>query len=264
MLSCLYILQKKVCIALLCLQGMLLSHATNLFAQSAEDAENLMLPKHGTCIGGHIASSGLGIDIQHYRYQNEDWEWGIGLRIASLTHPKESRVDGIYKDQGGSSFIYDKMNYCYTASLLYGWQKNLTKLDLYNRLHIKAGLFFGPSIAILKPYFLDIAVPVSPPTTPPRAEIQSMAYDPQKITYNDIYGQSDFSNGTDLLSGVPGMTLRPQIAFHLGANRSAIRAILVGADASFYFRTVRIMGNTPNQQIYIQGIVGFLIGGCSK
>ena len=205
---------------------LVLSSSGMLLAQDQDYdmSENLKFRQRGYGLGAHIGGLGLGIDFQYYRYVHEDWEWTVAARFASVSHYLENKVDGIYKDQGGSAFIFDKMNYCYSGALLYGWQRNFIHLDAHNRLNIKLGLLLGPCIAVLKPYYVDVAVPVSPPTIPPKAEIVSLPYN-ETIIFSDIYGQGDFGNGMENLSGVPGMVFRTQATFNLGDSRVKIRGI---------------------------------------
>lgn len=221
-----------------------------------ETADRLVFRKTGLGFGAHISTTGIGIDVQYFKRPSEQWEWTILFRAASVSDPRERRVKSLYSDQGGKDFVYDKLNYAYTVSLLYGWQRTLFNLDPYNQTTIKTGLAFGPTLGILKPYYLDVAVNVGNNIY----ELRSLPYNPSTMAFSDIVGEGNFSLGTDELKYAPGMTLRWNTMFNMGGSKAKIRAVNVGLDAHFFFNKLRIMAVTENRQFYMIGFVGFLFG----
>lgn len=243
-------------IGLFCLALWMVSLSSVMGQFDPETADRLSFRKTALGFGAHISTAGIGIDVQYFKRPSEQWEWTILFRAASISDSRERRIKSIYSDQGGKDFIYDKLNYAYTVSLLYGWQRTLFNLDPYNQTTIKTGLAIGPTLGILKPYYLDVAVNVGNNVY----ELRSLPYDPNTMAFTDIVGEGNFSLGTDELKYAPGLTMRWNTMFNLGGSKAKIRAVNVGFDVHYFFDKFRIMATSENRQLYVIGFVGILFG----
>lgn len=210
----------------------------------------------GTAFGAHIHSYGIGFDFYHFKQLQGRWEGVLFLSTGNIKDPKESRTKSLYNDQGGRDFIYDKRNYAYYLAGTYGLQTELLKLNHYNKLSLRAGLGLGPVFGILKPYYLEVAVPVS--TTQAVVEIDQ--YDYRKYNFIDIVGRADYFVGLNRTQFVPGLRIKGHALLSLAGSTLYIRGVDMGFTADLYSRALDILHRQSDRSAFFSLYLGFLIG----
>lgn len=226
-----------------------------LMAQSP-DNDDLVSRSTGFAVGGHVHSRGLGGDLYYFRPLFDRWELAGIASLSSLKELNESRVKSLYKDQGGRDFVYDKKNYAYTLSATVGLQTQLFGLNNYNKLSMRAGLAIGPTLALLKPYYVEVAVPISST----QALVEIAPYDHQRFTYNDIVGRADYWEGMGQIKMTPGLRVRAFTLLNLAGSTLYVRAIHLGLTADYYGKKLDIMDQKADNQAFYSLYLGLLIG----
>lgn len=218
-------------------------------------------------VGAHLHTYGIGVDIQYTVRppQYERYELMLNVSLASFKDRDEGRIVSVYANQGGRNFIWEKQNYAYFLSPTVGAQYVLIERSEFNRVQVKAGLSVGPSIALLKPYLVDIAVRI--PSAPGFVAPQPVVFDPinrssflnRPMVYSDVIGESEFTQGFDRISARYGGRIRADFTVDLSGSSYFVRAIHLGVQMDMFPRQLPIMVR-DNQQTFIGAFAGFVVG----
>ncbi len=217
-------------------------------------------PKHSLGLGFMIHSYGMGFQATYSNQKAEKLRTSWTLAITSIKNRKETRIQSLYRDQGGKNYIYGKTNYFYTLTLSKGLHYILFGRKRIGHAQVTTGLQAGLTIGILKPYYVEIAIPVGNN----QATVETVPYNPARHSYQDVVGEADYFLGFDKLSFIPGIRLQWLTGFDISVQPVFIRAVELGIQLDAFTQKVDLMGiySVPNQQFFFGSTVGFLIGNC--
>jgi hypothetical protein len=176
-------------------------------------------------------------------YLTPFWHFEFG----ELKHIREFRQQsfeslGFNGIAGGNSFIYGKQNSFFALRVGYGQKRYFSEKAKRKGLAVGISYEAGPTLGILKPYYLDLAYPID--------NGQSIFYRSEKFSQenanvfldrNRIKGSTGFTKGLTELSLVPGVHLQGSVHFDWGAFDEFVKAIEVGFMADLFVKTVPIM-----------------------
>lgn len=211
---------------------------------------------HSLGIGALLHSYGLGVGVtgRTWRDGEEGRFWQLDLSSYRLR--EETRIRSAYRDQGGKNYVYGKVNYVYLLEGVYGYQRLLAYRSAVSALQVSVQVGIGPALALTKPYYIEIAVPVSPTS----AVIKVDRYDPNLYTYTDIVGEADFYLGFDALRAIPGAVLQAAVEFDFGRDASLFRALVVGARFQGFTEGVQSLALRLPRRYWLSGFMSFYIG----
>ncbi|MEY3442996.1 MAG: hypothetical protein RLZZ519_1277 [Bacteroidota bacterium] len=209
----------------------------------------------GLAFGMLAHSFGFGVDVQ-YLVLRGDWDYTIGLSLSSYKNPKELKIESAYKDQGGKDYVYDKLNYCYVLAPMFGVSRKLISRGIFNRIGLRGSLSAGPLLALMKPYYVDVAVPFNGN----QAFKETHKYDYTKYNYSNIYGVGDYFLGMNEISMIPGARLKAATMVDLSSGTAYIRGIELGIFADIFSKKLPMFGFTANRQAFVGGSIEVLIG----
>ena len=212
-------------------------------------------PTAGLAFGLIAHSFGFGFDVR-YQVIRSTWSYDLGVSMTSYKHPQEAKVNSAYASTGGKDYVYDKLNYCYVLAPSVGLSRNLINRDIFNRVGIRGGFSAGPLLALLKPYYLQVAVPVSGS----QAVLETDKYDPTKYNYSNIYGVADYFLGMNEFKMMPGARVKATTMVDLASSTAFIRGIELAFFADFYAKKLPLLGYSANKQVFLGGSVEILIG----
>lgn len=221
----------------------------------AQTPEKPKVPTRAAAVGVFAHSYGFGFDVQS-RILGTRGDIVLGASIASLKHPLELKITSAYSGQGGKDYIYDKINYAYTIAPTGGFSKILMPKTGFNKISINATVSGGPLLTLLKPYYVDVAVPIGGN----QAKIEPAKYDPLKYNFTNIVGEADFFLGTSEIKVVPGMRGKIASLVDFSGSIDYIRGVELGVYADYYPKAPALMGITANRQWFVGGSVELLIG----
>lgn len=162
---------------------------------------------------------------------------------------KQTRNLGFIFNSASNSFKLGKQNSMFVLRGGVGRKRFVS--DKAKRKGIAIGYSYelGPSIAILKPYYLDLQYQVEVDGQT-RIELRSEKYSSDNadkfLDYNQIFGSSGFTKGLRELSLIPGGQAKAGLFFSLGAYDEYIKAIEVGLMADVFIKKIPIMVETEN------------------
>ncbi|MFM2376441.1 MAG: hypothetical protein RLZZ165_1538 [Bacteroidota bacterium] len=212
-------------------------------------------PAAGVAFGLFAHTFGFGFGMQYMVFRG-NWDYVIDLSLQSYKNPQELKIKSAYSDQGGKDYVYDKLNYCYVLAPTLGVSRSLIARNLFNRVGISGSISAGPLLALLKPYYLEVAIPFNGN----QANLETDKYDHTKYNYSNIYGVADYFLGMNEISMVPGARLKMATMVDLSAGTAYIRGIELGLFADIFARKLPMLGFTANRQSFFGGSVAILIG----
>jgi hypothetical protein len=201
----------------------------------------LNLNSNAGLIGGVIFRYSQPLSDRMYQH--------FGVEIVNVKHPKEFRFQG-----GGNSFIYGKTNYLFALRPQYGREIVLFRKAPEEGVRINVLAAAGPSIGIIKPYFVELAVS--------NTQTVIVQYDPINHSQDRILGSTGLLrfNGTQVAAGLHA---KLGATFVFGNFRSSVTGFEVGAMAEAYNRKIPIIQffDVPNKRFFSSVYLNLFFGG---
>ena len=178
--------------------------------------------------------------------QNRNLSFNFPDRSKSFAFGKQNSVINIRGGIGSKRFISEKAK---RKGIAIGYDYNV-----------------GPSLALLKPYQLELIYEVdsgSPNEREIRVETYSESNADKFLNYNDIFGGTGFWNNFGEISIVPGIQGKLGLFFSMGAFDKTVKSIEVGLMGDIYIKRVPIMVATEtvsNKPYFFNFYVKFLFG----
>jgi hypothetical protein len=175
----------------------------------------------------------------------------LNLEIVNVNHYRESSLNG---RGSGSGFVFGKQNYLFAIRPQYGREMNIFRKSSEGGVNINAILAGGPSIGILKPYYIQVQY---------GRNIRDEPFDPDKhiANFNSIIGSGGFFDGFGDSRIVPGVNLKAALNFELDAFRQSNISLEIGFLAEAYSKPVNIMAITENRNLFTSGYITLFFGG---
>ncbi len=195
------------------------------------------------------------------------------LSIGYLKDPREKKqnrnLSFSFPDRS-SSFSYGKQNSVINLRAGLGMKKFLSEKAKRKGIAIGYDYNIGPSLALLKPYELELIYELEGGGTNDR-EIRVESYSEENaekfLTYNDIFGGAGYWSNFGELSIVPGIQGKLGLFFSMGAFDKTIKSLEVGVMGDIYIRKIPIMVETEeisNKPYFFNFYVKFLFGSRSN
>lgn len=212
-------------------------------------------PTKGLAFGILAHTYGFGIDAQFHVLRPE-WDFIFGASFSSYKHPKELKIESAYADQGGKDYIFDKKNYGYVLAPTFGISKRIIPKNGFNKISLRSTFSAGPTLAFLKPYYLEVAIPFQGN----QAYVEIDKYDASLYNYGNIVGEADYFLGMNELQLVPGIRAKLSAMLDFAAGSNYIRGIELSVYADYFTKELELLDLTPNKQVFVGGSVELLIG----
>ena len=205
-------------------------------------------------VGANFYTYGFAIEFMNINNTRDNL---LFFSLGSMKNSREERVESVYKDQGGKDFIYDKINYAYALRIGYGLKRNIFPPGNFRKVSIDAGVIAAPTLAILTPYYIDVAFPVSATQVVPKTVI----YDPKKYDYRDIIGQANFFRQIGPMKITPGIHLNSFLLLQFYDNNSNwTKVIKLGIQTELFTKKLPIMATLKNKSFWIAPYIALYIG----
>lgn len=174
----------------------------------------------------------------------------FNLEIVNVNNYRESTTNGL---GSGSGYVFGKQNYLFAIRPQYGREINIFRKSSEGGVNINAILAGGPSIGLLKPYYIQVAYG--------RGNYRDEVFDPLKHTLNNIVGSGGFFEGFGDSQVVPGVNLKAALNFELDAFRQSNISLEIGFLAEAYTKQINIMAITENRSVFTSGYITIFFGG---
>lgn len=162
------------------------------------------------------------------------------------------------------SFSFGKVNSL--INIRAGIGRKTYKSEKAKRKGIAVGynLETGPSLAVLKPYYLDLIYVLDAGAS--EVELRTEKYNEEnaeKFLSDDVFGSSGFFTGINELSFTPGIQARAGLHFSMGAFDKYAKALEVGLMGDLFIKKINILAeseNIKNKPFFIKFYLKFEFG----
>lgn len=218
----------------------------------------------------HTNGYALGVDFGTLKSYYKTQFWSV--EIGEIKHPKEFRQSFEFRSPSTNrisrAFIFGKQNNFIPLRLSFGEKRYFSEKAKRRGLAIGMSYSAGPSLGLLKPYYLDLLRFSDSPNGEPTIRSESFSEENAQyfLSINNIYGSSGFTKGLDEISILPGGNAKAAIHFDWGAFDEFVKALDVGIMVDFYFKRVPIMAESPlvanseNTPIFINLFLNLQLG----
>lgn len=212
-------------------------------------------PTRGLAFGMLAHSFGFGIDVQYHLIRRNS-SLVFSTSLSSYKDPKELKIQSAYADQGGKRYIYDKKNYAYILAPTFGYSKNWIPNSGFSKVGLSTTFSAGPLLALLKPYYLEVAIPFNGN----QAFVEVDKYDAALYNYSNIVGEADYFLGLNEMKIQPGFRGEISTMVDFAGNRNLIRGIEVSVFGDIFAKPLEIFDINDNRTFWFGGSIEFLIG----
>lgn len=186
------------------------------------------------------------------------------VSLGELKHPKEQRQSA--DPVPGRSFrpyIFGKQNNFFAIRAGWGTKRYFSEKAKTKGVAVGMSYAFGPTLGLLKPYYLAICYP--DPDRPIDCRIFHEKYSTENASLfldenGRIKGASPFTKGFGELGVRPGANL--SVAFHMdwGAFDEFVKALEIGAMLDVFPSKIPIMVGDENKQLFFNFFVNLQLG----
>ena len=186
------------------------------------------------------------------------------FEFGNLRHPKEFKQNDQFSRRFGGqrSFFFGKQNSMFALRGGWGTKKYLSEKASTRGVAIGISYEIGPSIGILKPYYLELikSIDASPVEERYTVDNQDIFLD-----VNRVQGAAPFSRGITELAFLPGAQAKFSFHFDWGAFDEYVKAMDVGIMGDFYLKKADILVDdglegVQNRQFFINLFVSLQLG----
>ncbi|MFD2573900.1 hypothetical protein ACFSUS_24905 [Spirosoma soli] len=172
--------------------------------------------------------SGSLFGLPQYRY--------LSVELVNVKHPKEiqSSLNSV-----GSRFIEGKENYLFVLRPQYGREVKLFQRSADEGIAVSGILAAGPSIGIIKPYYLEVTYANSTRSVP-ASEVNGLT----TSSGESVTGAGGFFQGLGQSKLTVGLNVKAALSFELSAFRNNTTGVEIGFLAEAFPNKVLIIPNT--------------------
>ncbi len=214
----------------------------------SEFAYGLNLNTNAGLIGGIMLKNSRKITNNMYHY--------FYLEVVNVKHPKEYRQQNDYT---GNLFTLGKQNYLFVIRPQYGREFVLFRKAPEEGVQINGILAAGPSIGVVKPYYIQYQFSGNDIRSVPANVIYEQR---NPIPFDRILGSGSFFEGFDEAKFRIGASIKAAVSFELGTFRNSVTGFEVGVLTEVFTQKVPIMATEfgKNQNVFTSGYVNIFFG----
>jgi len=230
--------------------------------QSIYDDEGRTLYSREIYGGPMVHGDGWGLQFWYAKYRTAKDRHLFGFEGTGMKHPKEIKsYNPYYEDSRG--YFYGKMNSLIILRPGYGGKHRIAEKIRKSGVELNWVWLVGPSIALLKPVYLQIGRRLDDQTGPPYDNIVEERYDPDKHFANNIFGRASWFRGVNEMAVRAGGFARLALNFEYAGNNKGIKALEAGATADLYPVKLPIMAEldgVKNKQVFLEFYLALQFG----
>lgn len=218
----------------------------------------------------HTNGFALGVNIGQLKsfYRTRFFNFEIG----EIKHPKEFRQSFDFQTPVTSkvsrAFVFGKQNNFLVLRGGIGEKRYLSEKDKRRGLAVGISYEAGPSLGLLKPYYLELVRILEPGSEDYEIRSEKFSEENQDLFLgiNSIYGSSGFTKGLSELSIMPGAHAKFAVHFDWGAFDEFVKAVEAGIMIDVYAKKVPIMveselvSDSENRPLFINLYLNLQLG----
>lgn len=235
--------------ALLVMLLLLITSAPVLAQQTIYDEARILYRKE--LLGGIIVhGDGWGLLFQHVKHRTSRDRRVLGIDIVGMRHPKEVKSFNPYYEES-RGYFYGKANTMMVLRPTFGGKHQIADKIRKTGVEVNTVWGIGPSLALLKPVYLQIGKP----DNFPYETVVIERYDPNLHGVHNIYGRATWFRGVGELRPYPGVHGRFGFNFEHSGQASGVKALEIGATLDAYPEKLPIMAaleGVENKRFFLQ------------
>jgi len=243
-----------------------------LQAQSVEktdDSKIGLLYEHDLSFGVRLNTNGWGIFSTVGKAHTADRSHYYQFEFVEIKHPKEIKNSKDYTNFGRGPtpkpFVFGKQNSFFSLRAAYGNRVFLGGKAEKSGVEVNWTYQVGPTLGILKPYYLDIEYDRKQTINGTYIYTQQVKYDPNNpdsrfLQFPYIVGYSGFSYGLDEMKIIPGLNAKTGFNFDWANYSDYVVAMEVGISVDLYARSIPIMVLETNRPYFVALYLGIQFG----
>ena len=233
-------------------------HREKINQMMKQEEEGALIFLKQSAFGIKLNTDGYGIFYEHGKYKTITKTNLWWLELGEHKHEKEAKV--AKGDNSGfitsNPFVYGKVNNFYNFKIGLGQQRLIGGKGNKNGVATSFIYGGGLSLALLKPYYLEVEDPVT-------GKISDIKYSDNNTLFLDpsaIRGASGFGKGFKNMTYVTGAYIRTSLRFDYGHYNEVLRALEVGLNVEFYSKKIEQMALSKQKQMFINAYVALVFG----
>lgn len=215
--------------------------SVSAFAQKPETKDHTVGYHHHFLSSLQINTRGWGGGVRRSYHQTVRKKWFYEVDLVTLKHPREVKLLPL---NGADGFVFAKLNRVFVNRIGWGQHHILAFKPLGEGVEVKTIYSLGLSTAFLKPVYYNMAYANN-------ADISVERFDENVHDLFNIVSQSNFFKGFGQMTVQPGIYGKFALNFEYAAERTAIRAIEVGAVVDAYYKKLPILAFTDNYPVFV-------------
>jgi hypothetical protein len=179
----------------------------------------------------------------------------LAVEVVNVKHPKEVQQSVNFS---GSRYTYGKENYLFVVRPQYGREISLFQRSADEGISINAILAVGPSLGIVKPYFVEVNEGNNRTRIVAASTLTGAAGKPG--TGAQPTGSGGFFRGFGQSQLAVGANIKAALNFELSAFRNNTTGLEIGFVAELFPQSITIMTNAEKRSFYSSGYVTLFFG----
>lgn len=168
------------------------------------------------------------------------------IELGYMKDPREKNQTRLVSQNRSGSFSFGKVNNVINVRAGVGVKRYLSEKEKRKGLAVGYTYEIGPSIALLKPYYLKIDRTIQGEETDIRDEKYSEDNAADFLNISSISGKSSFFTGFDEISVKAGLQGKLGAHFAMGAFDKYVKAFETGLMFDLYATKIPILAETEN------------------
>lgn len=215
-----------------------------------QEEEGIITFKKSFAFGAKLATDGYGISFEIARASSVKKSMLYQVEFGERKSSKEIKQQYNFNQP----FIYGKENFFYPLKLGVQQQMLIGNKSNKNGVSVTANYGGGASLALLRPYYIQIILPNG------LSYVKYNARDSFNFLYGDLLAGPPISKGWNELTVTPGLYAKTSLRFDYGAYNELVSAIEVGITAEYYSKPIHQMALNDGKQFFFSGYFSILFG----
>lgn len=205
-----------------------------------QEEEGVVVFRKSFSVAPKIASDGYGVFFEWGRAVSVKKAWLFQIDISERKHIKEEKIRQFVNT---GRFIFGKENFFYPLKLGVQQQILLGNKGNKNGVQVTANYGGGVSLALLRPYYVQVAVGGNT-----LKYIKYNSSDSLEFLTGQIYNGPGLSKGWNEITVTPGVYAKTSLRFDYGSYNEMVSAMEVGLTAEYYSKKIpQMVYNEPKQ-----------------
>ncbi len=231
--------------------------ASVLYGQGEIDDQPTIALRNERTFAFILSSNSFGFNFSYAQRRDGYRKRLYSVSAFNLKSDKEIKVVN-QQFSSQNRFVYGKANFVLNLRGGFGMQKEVFSKRDKGSINIRYFYTFGPSLAVLKPIYYEVAYIQTPHITIFKDE----KFDPDNPHHQQysIAGRSPFVKGMNELNISPGANLKFGFEFEYSKQDERIRSLEAGVTADVFLLPIQIMATQDPQYLFYGFFISYRFG----